>query len=722
MLADLEKETVDFAQNFDATLREPLVLPSRVPNLIVNGSSGIAVGMATNMPPHNLSEAVDGLVAMIDKPDIGLDAMQRIIRGPDFPTGGYIVGRRGIMEAYATGRGIIRVRGKAEIVERSKGEKKQVIEITELPYQVNKAEFISNVAELARDKKLEGISDIADRSDREGMCIEIMLKKDANGDVVLNQLYAHTALEGTFGINNLALVANEPKTLPLLPLLREFLNHRLEVVKRRSAFELRVAKERKHIVEGLLLALAKIDAVIKVVKAARDPLAELMSGFGLSKPQADAILEMKIRKLSLLESAKLREEDSELAKTIDYLAGVLADEKKIYGLIRGELLELRQKYGDKRRTEIVEDDGEVELEDLIAEEDVAVIITQDDYIKRVPISEYKAQRRGGRGVIGSETKEEDQIKDILLASTHDYLLFFTGKGNVHWLKVHRIPSGGRYAMGKAIVNLLSLEGEKIAAWVKTRKFEEKEYLVMLTRNGIVKRSSMMDYSNPRKGGIIAITLKEGDTLIDAKKTDGRRQLIIATKDGQAIRFAEDEVREIGRTGQGVIGIRLSEKDSVAGMATDECATLLTVTENGYGKRTDMTEYRLQSRGGSGVINIKTEGRNGEVVGIAAVKDSDELLLVSSSGKMIRLFVKDVSVIGRNTAGVRLMKLEVKEKVVAVEKLSAPENGEPSAQGNGRHDDGDNGKGGESPKKPMQDTPNGSEKKSFRQHDEPIIIA
>ena len=628
MLADLEKETLDFAQNFDATLREPLVLPSRVPNLIVNGSSGIAVGMATNMPPHNLSEAVDGLVAMIDKPDIGLDAMQRIIRGPDFPTGGYIVGRRGIMEAYATGRGIIRVRGKAEIVERSKGEKKQVIEITELPYQVNKAEFISNVAELARDKKLEGISDIADRSDREGMCIEIMLKKDANGDVVLNQLYAHTALEGTFGINNLALVANEPKTLPLLPLLREFLNHRLEVVKRRSAFELRVAKERKHIVEGLLLALAKIDAVIKVVKAARDQLAELMSGFGLSKPQADAILEMKIRKLSLLESAKLREEDSELAKTIDYLAGVLADEKKIYGLIRGELLELRQKYGDKRRTEIVEDDGEVELEDLIAEEDVAVIITQDDYIKRVPISEYKAQRRGGRGVIGSETKEEDQIKDILLASTHDYLLFFTGKGNVHWLKVHRIPSGGRYAMGKAIVNLLSLEGEKIAAWVKTRKFEEKEYLVMLTRNGIVKRSSMMDYSNPRKGGIIAITLKEGDTLIDAKKTDGRRQLIIATKDWQAIRFAEDEVREIGRTGQGVIGIRLSEKDSVAGMATDECATLLTVTENGYGKRTDMTEYRLQSRGGSGVINIKTEGRNGEVVGIAAVKDSDELLLVS----------------------------------------------------------------------------------------------
>jgi DNA gyrase subunit A len=444
-----------------------------------------------------------------------------------------------------------------------------------------------------------------------------------------------------------------------------------------------------------------------------------MGEFSLTQKQAEAVLEMKIRKLSALESGKLREEDSELAKTIDYLAGVLADEKKIYGLIRGELLELRQKYGDKRRTEIVEDDGEVELEDLIAEEDVAVIITQDDYIKRVPISEYKAQRRGGRGVIGSETKEEDQIKDILLASTHDYLLFFTGKGNVHWLKVHRIPSGGRYAMGKAIVNLLSLEGEKIAAWVKTRKFEEKEYLVMLTRNGIVKRSSMMDYSNPRKGGIIAITLKEGDTLIDAKKTDGRRQLIIATKDGQAIRFAEDEVREIGRTGQGVIGIRLSEKDSVAGMATDECATLLTVTENGYGKRTDMTEYRLQSRGGSGVINIKTEGRNGAVVGIAAVKDSDELLLVSSGGKMIRLFVKDVSVIGRNTAGVRLMKLEEKEKVVAVEKLSAPENAASGENGDGAKGQPPKPDGGKPPGKES-----GAQAKESKKKDEiePIIFA
>ena len=693
MLADIEKETVEFAPNFDATLKEPLVLPSRVPNLLVNGSSGIAVGMATNMPPHNLGEASDALVAMIDKPEITLETLLSVVKGPDFPTGGFIVGRRGIIEAYATGRGSIRVRGKAEIKETAKGEKgKRQIAITELPYQVNKAEFVKSVAELARDKKIEGISDISDHSDREGMEVLIELKKDANAEVVLNQLYAHTALEATFGINNLALVKNEPKVLPLLELLREFLSHRKEVVRRRSAFDLRVAKDRKHIVEGLLLALEKIDAVIKTVKSAKNPQDELMSAFRLSQKQAEAILEMKIRKLTLLESAKLVEENKELAKTIDYLAGVLADEKKIYGLIRSELLEVKQKYADKRRTQIIEDDSEVELEDLIAEENVAVIITKDDYIKRVPLAEYKAQGRGGKGVIGSETKEEDTIKDILLASTHDYLLFFTDKGTVHWLKVYQIPSGGRYAMGKAIVNLLELSGEKVSAWVKTRDFSEKEYLVMLTKKGIMKRSSMAEYSRPRKGGIIAITLKEGDTLIDAKRTDGKRQMIIATSEGNAIRFSEEEVREIGRTGQGVIGMRLEKGDSVVGMALDddsfargetvstgaklqsESETLLTVTENGYGKRTDISEYRLQSRGGKGVINIKTHGRNGQVVGIAAVKDSDELLLVSSGGKIIRMFVKDISVIGRNTGGVRLMKLAEGEKVVAVEKVHVEGNG------------------------------------------------
>lgn len=711
-LADIEKETVDFTPNFDATLKEPVVLPCRVPNLLVNGSSGIAVGMATNMPPHNLGEVTDALVAMIDSPQIGLDALMGLVRGPDFPTGGFIVGRRGIAEAYSTGRGIIRVRGKAEIVQGGK-EKKASIVISELPYQVNKAELVKSIAELARDKKIEGISDIADRSDREGMHVYIELKKDANADVVLNQLYAHTTLEGTFGINNLALVNSEPKTLPLCDLLREFLNHRKEVVTRRSRFELRVARERKHIVEGLLLALEKIDAVIKTVKSSKQPLQELMAAFLFTEKQAEAILEMKIRKLSLLESAKLLEEDKELAKTIGHLASLLEDERKIYGLIRSELLEIRQKYADKRRTEIIDDDGEVELEDLIADEEVAVIITQDDYIKRVPMNEYKAQRRGGRGVIGSETKEEDTIKDVMLASTHDYLLFFTDKGNVHWLKVYKIPSGGRHAMGKAIVNLLEVSEEKISAWIKTREFKESEYLVMLTKNGIVKRSNMADYSRPRKGGIIAVGLKENDQLISAKKTDGKRQIIIATSEGLAIRFSEEDVREIGRTGQGVIGIRLEKGDAVVGMALDESETLLTVTENGYGKRTDISEYRLQARGGKGVINIKTHGRNGQVVGIVSVKDSDQLLLVSSGGKMIRMFVEHISVIGRNTGGVRLMKLDEKEKIVAVEKL-ASENG-------GASPDGKTGQPGLQPGQPPAQKPS-EKKKDGKPEQDDIILA
>lgn len=719
MLSDIEKETVDFAPNFDATLKEPVVLPSRVPNLLVNGSSGIAVGMATNIPPHNLGEVADALVAMIDRPDIGLDVLSGIVQGPDFPTGGYIIGRRGVKEAYSTGRGIIRIKGKAEIVAGAKDKKASIV-ISELPYQVNKAELVKSIAELARDKKIEGIADIADRSDREGMHVYIELKRDANADVVLNQLYAHTALEGTFGINNLALVNNEPRTLPLIDMLREFLAHRKEVVTRRCKFDLRVAKDRKHIVEGLLLALEKIDAVIKTVKNAKKPLEELMSGFSLSEKQAEAILEMKIRKLSLLESAKLKEENVELGKTIDHLTSVLADEKKIYGIVKSELLEVKQKYANPRKTQIVEGEGETELEDLIAEEDVAVIITQDDYIKRVPVSEYRAQRRGGKGVIGTETKEEDKIKDVLLASTHDYLLFFTDKGMVHWLKVYQIPSSGRYAMGKAIVNLLELQGEKVAAWVKTREFKESEFLVMLTREGVIKRSSMADYSRPRKGGIIAITLKENDALIDAKKTDGKRELIIATTEGQAIRFKEDEVREIGRTGQGVIGIRLDKGDEVVGMALDESETLLTVTENGYGKRTDISEYRLQSRGGKGVINIKTHGRNGKVVGLVSVKDTDQLLIVSSSGKMIRMFVSGISVIGRNTGGVRLMKLAEGEKVVALDKVAgdAADAGgekkeEPKGPGDGKDTPKDGGKGG----RPPQSNPKKKEPEL-----EPIIFA
>jgi len=685
MLADIEKETVGFAPNFDATLKEPLVLPAKLPNLLVNGSSGIAVGMATNIPPHNLGEICDALAALIDKPDLPADALFSIVPGPDFPTGGFIVGRRGVLEAYSTGRGSIRVRGKAEIRGGGK-EKKASIVVSELPYQVNKAEWIKSVAELAREKKIEGIADISDRSDREGMHVEIELKKDANPEVVLKSLYAHTALEGAFGAINLALVNNEPKVLPLAQLLREFLSHRYEVVRRRCAFDLRQARERKHIVEGLLLALSRIDDVVKAIKAAKNAQHArevLMGGYALSQKQADAILEMKLSKLTALESGKLREEDAELGKTIKHLEEVLADDKKIYGVIRQEILEIKQKYADRRRTQIIEDEEEVVLEELIADEEVAVIITKSGYIKRVPIGEYRAQRRGGKGVIGSETKEEDAISDVLLASTHDYLLFFTDKGDAHWLKVYQIPSGSRYSMGKAIVNLLQLQDEKIAACVKTRDFKGDEFLVMLTKNGIVKRTSMADYSHPRKGGIIAISLKDGDSLIDAKKTDGRREIIIATANGLAIRFKEEEVREIGRTGQGVIGIRLEKGDFVAGMALDESETLLTVTENGYGKRTKISEYRLQSRGGKGVINIKTQGRNGKVVGIASVDDSDQLLLVSSRNKMIRLFLKDVSVIGRNTAGVRLMKLDEGEKVVALEKIRVEEGEGGKSPGEGR---------------------------------------
>ncbi|MEM4348642.1 MAG: DNA gyrase subunit A [Candidatus Anstonellaceae archaeon] len=669
MLQDIEKETVDFVLNFDATLKEPVVLPCKAPNLLVNGSSGIAVGMATNIPPHNLGEIVDALIAMIDNPAISQESLLGIVQGPDFPTGGVIIGRRGITEAYFSGKGIIKVRGRAEIVQTK--EKKAAIIITELPYQVNKAELIKTIAQLARDKKIEGVADIADRSDRQGMHIYIELKKDANPQVVLNQLYAHTQLESAFGINNVALVNGEPKTLSLEQMLRLFLDHRLNIVKRRSTFELKVAQERKHIVEGLLLAVQKIDEIIKVVKTAKEPLTQLVADFGLTEKQAEAILEMKIRKLSALESKKLEEENVELAKKIEHLQKVLADEKLLYQIIKDELWELKQKYADKRRTQIVEgEDEEVEIEDLIAEEEVAVLITQDGYVKRVPINQYKAQRRGGKGVIGSETKEEDRIKDVILASTHDYLLFFTDKGNVHWLKVYKIPAGTRYSIGKAIVNLLELKEEKISAWIKTRDFKAEEYLVMLTRNGTIKRTSMAEYARPRKGGIIGITIKKGDVLIDAKKTDGKRDIIIATSQGYAIRFNEKEVRQIGRTGQGVIGIRLNEGDAVVGMALDESETLLTVTENGYGKRTPILEYRIQSRGGKGIINIKTRGRNGKVVGIAAVRDEDEVLLVSSGGKIIRIRARDISIIGRNTNGVRLMKLEEGEKIIAVEKLEA----------------------------------------------------
>ncbi|VVB58411.1 DNA gyrase subunit A [Candidatus Anstonella stagnisolia] len=669
MLTDIEKNTVDFAPNFDATLKEPLVLPSAIPNLLVNGSSGIAVGMATNIPPHNLGEIIDALVLMIDTPSVTLEQLMDKVKGPDFPTGGIICGTVGIRSAYATGRGSVKVRGKCEIAQSKKDKARKKIVITELPYQVNKAELVKKIAELVRDKVLEGISDIADRSDRTGIEVEIELKRDANADVVLNQLYAHTALESTFGITNLALVNNEPKTMGLSDMLREFINHRRTVVRRRCDFDLAQAKERKHVLDAFKAALGKIDEVIKTLKAApnsasaKEALVALLS---IDVKQAEAILELKLGRLTALERDKIDAEHIELSKKIEWLVSVLSDEAKIFAIVREELLVIKKKYADARRTEIVAAaDDDIGIEDLVPDEKAVVIITKSDYVKRVGLEEYRVQGRGGKGVVGTEMKEEDEVKDVLVCNTHDYLLCFTHDGTVHWLKVYKIPQTGRYAMGKAIVNLLNVKDGKLAAAIPVREFKEGENLVMCTKNGVVKRSALTDYSRPRQGGIIAITLKEKDELIEVRKTDGKRSIIIGTKNGYAIRFNEEDVREIGRTGQGVRGIDLRDSDEVVGMALDDVKTLLTVCENGYGKRTELEEYRLQGRGGMGVINIQADERNGKVVALRAVEDGDEIILLSNMGKAIRIPADGISVVGRNTKGVRLMRLQEKEKVVAI---------------------------------------------------------
>lgn len=669
MLTDIEKNTVDFAPNFDATLKEPLVLPAAIPNLLVNGSSGIAVGMATNIPPHNLGEIVDALVLMIDAPNVTLEQLLEKVKGPDFPTGGIICGTVGIRSAYATGRGSLKVRGKCEIVQSKKDKARKRIVISELPYQVNKAELVKRIAELVRDKVLEGINDIADRSDRSGIEVEIELKRDANAEVVLNQLYAHTALESTFGITNLALVNNEPKTMGLADMLREFINHRRVVVRRRCDFDLAAAKERKHVLDAFRAALGKIDEVVKALKAAPNPASAkeaLVSMLSIDVKQAEAILELKLGRLTALERDKIDAEHIELSKKIEWLVSVLADEAKIFAIIREELLVVRKKYADERRTKIeAAADDDIGIEALVPDEKAVVIITKSDYVKRVGLEEYRVQGRGGKGVVGTEMKEEDEVKDVLVCNTHDYLLCFAHDGTVHWLKVYKIPQTGRYAMGKAIVNLLNIKDGKLAAAIPVREFREGENLVMCTKNGIVKRSALVDYSRPRQGGIIAITLKEKDELIEVRKTDGKRSIIIGTKNGHAIRFNEEDVREIGRTGQGVRGIGLRDGDEVIGMALDDVKTLLTVCENGYGKRTELEEYRLQGRGGMGVINIQADERNGKAVALRAVEDGDEIIMLSTLGKAIRIPADGISVVGRNTKGVRLMRLEEGEKVVAI---------------------------------------------------------
>ncbi|MFA6531100.1 MAG: DNA gyrase subunit A [Candidatus Micrarchaeia archaeon] len=674
MLQDIDKETIKFIPNFDGTLKEPLVFPSKIPNLIINGSAGIAVGMATNIPPHNLVEIVDGINAIIDGADE--EKIFQIISGPDFPTGGTIVGRSGIREAYKNGRGIIRLRGKCEIRKDKNG--KELIAISEIPYQVTKTSIIEYIVEAVKNKRIEGISGIHDRSDKDGIEVIIDLKRDAVAEVIVNQLYAHTPLESTFGIINLVLVNNEPKTLGICEILRLFIEFRKEMVTLRTKFELKVAEERAHILEGLRKALDNIDAVVAFLRKTKDvesARAGLMKEYTLSDRQANAILDMKMQRLIALEREKIDREYDGLIKTIEELKGILADVNKVLAIIKRELAEVKEKYGDARRTDIIEAVGERLPEELIPNETVVLTITNRGYIKRVGLDEYRAQKRGGKGVVGAGTKEEDIISDMMVTKNHDNLLFFSNLGRIYWLKAYEVPEGGRYATGKPIVNLIQMQeqNEKITSWISVQEFTDKEYLSMITKNGIIKRISLDNFARPRRGGIIAITLKEKDELVSVLKTDGKQDILIATMNGQAIRFNEVDAREIGRTGQGVIGIRFKEgEDKVVGAAVCSKPSIMTMTENGYGKRTSIDEYRVQGRGGSGVINIKTEGRNGHVVDVRAIDDSDEIIVISSKGQTIRSPVSGISVIGRNTQGVRIIRLDDNEKVASFTSIKKEE--------------------------------------------------
>ena len=671
MLLDLDKETVNFVPNFDESLQEPSVLPAKLPNLLINGSSGIAVGMATNIPPHNISEIIDGTIALIENPEISPLDMLKYITGPDFPTGGFIYGRDGIREAYLTGRGSIKIRARAEITEEGS---RNVILVTELPYMVNKAKLIENMAELVRDKKLEGISDLRDESDRDGMRIVIELKKGANANVLLNQLYKHTQMETTFGVNNLALVDNQPRVLNLKETLHYYIIHRQEVVTRRSQFELKKAQAREHILAGLLVALDNIDDFVSILRksaSADDAKAIFMSKYGLSEEQSKAILDMRLRGLTGLERKKIEDERAELIKTIEYLKEVLASPQMVLDIIKKELLALKEKFGDGRRTIIKDSEGDIVDEDLIPRENVVVSISNTGYIKRQLVDTYRTQRRGGMGVMGMETKEEDFVVDVFSASTHDNLMIFTNKGRVYSLKVYEIPDASRQSRGKAIVNLLTfMPGESITAKIPIKQFDDQHYLIMCTREGTIKKTALSAFHNIRSNGIIAIGLDEGDELISVKLTNGSQEVLIATRNGKANRFSESEVRSMGRQAAGVRGIRLTEKDKVVGMeAVDEGASILTVCENGFGKRTPIAEYTPHHRGGQGMINIKTTLRNGGVVSIASVTDDDQLLVVTRDGIMMRINVNGISEIGRNTQGVKIITLKSEnDAVVAVAKL------------------------------------------------------
>jgi len=679
LLADIDKETIDFVPNYDESLVEPVVLPSKFPNLIVNGSSGIAVGMATNIPPHNLVETINALIAVMENPDVTVKELMTHIPGPDFPTGAFIHGKEGIRQAYETGRGVIQLRARAIIERDRKGERESIV-ITELPYQTNKAKLIEKIAELVQNKEIEGISTIRDESDREGMRVVIELKRNEVAEIILNQLYKHTQMQTSFGIILLAIHQNQPKLLPLREMLQLFIHHRQEVVIRRTRFELKKAEARAHILEGLKKALDQIDAVIATIRASKTPKEakeHLIDRFSFSEEQAQAILEMRLQRLTNLEQRKIIEEYEELIKLINKLRAILSSEQLILNVIKEELLFIRDTYGDPRQTEIVDVAPEIRIEDLIAEEDMVVTITHTGYIKRSSISLYRSQHRGGKGKTGINVKEEDFVVDLFIASTHDYILFFTDAGKIHWLKVHELPHAGRLTRGKAIVNLLNLSPqEKVTAILPLKEFSKGKFITFMTKRGVIKRTVLEAYSNPRTGGIIAINLDEGDELISTKLTDGKLHVFIGTKMGKAIHFPEDQIREIGRTARGIKGIRLSKDDEVVGMeAVLPHTSILTVTENGYGKRSLASEYRIQNRGGTGIFTVKRTPKTGNVVAIKTIVDEDELMLVSNKGKIIRLRAADIPVQGRSTQGVKLIDLEEGERVVAVARLAEKEDGE-----------------------------------------------
>jgi DNA gyrase subunit A len=676
LLSDIEKETVDFIPNYDGTLEEPTILPARIPNLLINGSSGIAVGMATNIPPHNLSEVIEGITVLINNPDVTIEELIKKILGPDFPTSGFICGREGIKSAYETGRGSIVIRARAFIEKQKKGEKEAII-VSELPYQVNKANLIEKIAELVRDKKIEGISDLRDESDRDGMRIVIELKRDGIAEIILNQLYQHTQMQTTFGVIMLAIVGIQPRVLNLKELLQHFINFRKEIITRRTVFELKKAEARAHILEGLKIAIKNLDTVIALIRSSANPqIAKegLMKKFSLSEIQAQAILDMRLQRLTALERGKIDEEYKETIKQIERYKQILANERLVFEIIIEELQGIKKKYGDDRKTEIVDKPLEITLEDMIVEEDMVVTITHQGYIKRSASSLYRSQRRGGKGVTGAITKEEDFVQDLFVASTHSYLMFFTNKGEVYWLKVYEIPEAGRAARGKAIVNLIKLEpDEKITAILTVREFTEGRFVVMATRKGTVKKTPLTAYSKPRSTGIIALLLEEGDELIAVALTDGNQDLFLGSKEGKSIRFKEKQIRVVGRATKGVRGMDLEEDDEVVGMEiVGDGTAILTVCEHGHGKRTDASEYRAQRRGGKGIITIKTTERNGKVVAINKMMDDDDLMIITTLGKIIRIHGANIPVIGRNTQGVRLIGIESEEKVCGVARLAEKE--------------------------------------------------